>query len=214
MQNWSDDYSQRAKEEDYPARSVYKLKEIQKKYRLIKKGDRILDLGCAPGSWSLYAAKLIGKQGKVLGLDLQEVIHKMPLHVETLVMDVLEIDWEWLDEQDLINEFDVILSDMAPSTTGTKMLDATRSFQLCQAALNITEFALKPGGSFVCKIFQGEDFNEFLESVKERFRNHRIFKPHSSRKESREIYVLGIGYRGYYTKIENEDEDKMRRASH
>ena len=207
MQIWSDDYSRQAKEEDYPARSVYKLKEIQKKYRLIRKGDRILDLGCAPGSWSLYAAKLIGKQGKLLGIDLQTVTHKMPAHVETLEADVMKIDKAWLEEQDVLNEFDVILSDMAPSTTGTKMLDATRSFQLCQAALEIAEIALKPGGSFVCKIFQGEEFSEFSESVKARFQNHRIFKPRSSRKESKEIYVLGIGFRGYYTKIDHEEND-------
>lgn len=201
MPRWRDHYSKRAKLEQYPARSVYKLKEAQKKYRLIKKGDQILDLGCAPGSWTLFAAKLIGKQGKILGIDREAVTHAMPPQAKTLIADVMAIDRTWLEEQDLLNRFDVVLSDMAPATTGNKMVDATRSFQLCQAALKIAEMALKPGGSLLCKIFQGEEFEEFSESVGERFRKHRIFKPRSSRRESKEIFVVGKGYRGYYTKI-------------
>ena len=194
-QRWKDHYSEQARKEHYPARSVYKLKEAQKKYRLIKKGDQILDLGCAPGSWTLFAAKLIGKQGKVLGIDREAVTHAMPPQAKTLIADVMAIDRTWLEEQDLLNRFDVVLSDMAPATTGNKMLDATRSFQLCRAALDVAEMALKPGGSFICKIFQGEEFKEFAESVKSRFRNHRIFKPQSSRKESKEIFIVGLGFK-------------------
>lgn len=201
MPRWKDHYSKRAQLEQYPARSVYKLKEAQKKYRLIKKGDQILDLGCAPGSWTLYAAKLIGKQGRILGIDREELTHNMPSQAKILTADVLEIDRSWLEKQDLLNCFDVVLSDMAPATTGNKMVDATRSFELCQAALNIAEMALKPDGSFMCKIFQSEEFEKFSESVRGRFRKHRIFKPRSSRKDSKEIFVLGLGFRGYYTKI-------------
>ncbi len=201
MPRWRDHYSKRAKLEQYPARSVYKLKEAQKRFRLMKKSDQILDLGCSPGSWTLYAAKLTGKQGRVLGIDREAVAHEMPSHVKTLTADIMQIDRDWLDEQDLLNCFDVVLSDMAPATTGNKMVDAARSFQLCQAALKVAEMALKPDGSFICKIFQGKEFEEFSESVRDRFRNHRIFKPHSSRRESKEIFVLGIGFRGYYTKI-------------
>jgi 23S rRNA (uridine2552-2'-O)-methyltransferase len=91
--------------------------------------------------------------------------------------------------------FNVVLSDMAPATTGRKGLDAARSFQLCQTALNIAEMVLKPGGSFMCKIFQGEEFKEFSDIVTNRFRRHKIFKPRSSRKESREIFVVGLGYK-------------------
>ena len=193
-QRWKDHYSQQARKEHYPARSVYKLKEAQKKFRFIKRGDRVLDLGCSPGSWLLYAAELTGKRGRVLGLDLKSVTCQMPPQAETLKADVLTIDRAWLEAQELLNRFDVVLSDMAPATTGNKMLDATRSFQLCRAALDVAEMALKPGGSFICKIFQGEEFKEFAESVKSRFRNQRIFKPQSSRKESKEIFILGIGF--------------------
>lgn len=193
-QRWKDHYSERARQENYPARSVYKLKEAQKKFRFIKKGDRVLDLGCSPGSWMLYAAELTGKQGRILGIDRKVVTRQMPPQVETLATDILTIDRAWFEKQKLLNLFDVVLSDMAPATSGNKMLDATRSFQLGQAALNVAEMALKPGGSFICKIFQGEEFKEFSESIRVRFRSHRIFKPQSSRKESKEIFILGIGF--------------------
>ena len=190
---WKDHYSERAKTENYPARSVYKLKEAQKKFRLIKKGDRVLDLGCAPGSWILYAAEQAGGQGRALGIDLKAVTRQLPAQAETVAADILTIDQAWFEKRAMLNTFDVVLSDMAPATSGNKMLDAARSFRLCQAALNIAEMALKPGGSFMCKIFQGEEFKEFSESIKVRFRNHRIFKPRSSRKESKEIFLVGLG---------------------
>ena len=131
----------------------------------------------------------------MLGIDLKSVTCQMPPQAETLTADVLTIDRAWFEKQDLLNNFDVVLSDMAPATTGNKMLDATRSFQLCEAALNVAEMALKPGGSFICKIFQGEEFKIFSGSVKNRFRTHRIFKPQSSRKESKEIFVVGLGFK-------------------
>lgn len=192
---WKDHYSEQARKEKYPARSVYKLKEAQKRFRFIKRGNRVLDLGCSPGSWLLYAAELTGKQGRVLGIDLKAVTCQMPPQAESLTADILTIDRGWIEKQHLENRFDVVLSDMAPATSGNKMLDAARSFQLCQAALNVAEMALKPGGSFICKIFQGEEFKKFAESVKSRFRKHRIFKPRSSRKESKEIFVLGMGFK-------------------
>jgi 23S rRNA (uridine2552-2'-O)-methyltransferase len=194
-QRWADHYSERAKKERYPARSVFKLKEAQKKFRLIKRGDRVLDLGCSPGSWLLYAAEQTGKRGRVLGIDLKSVRIKLSTQVETLTADILTIDRAWIDKQELGNRFNVVLSDMAPATTGNKALDAARSFQLCQAALSIAEMVLQPGGSFICKIFQGEEFKEFSDVVRSRFKRHKIFKPRSSRKESKEIFILGMGFR-------------------
>ncbi len=194
-QRWSDHYSERAKKERYPARSVFKLKEAQKKFSLIKNGDRVLDLGCSPGSWLLYAAELTGKRGRVLGIDLKALRIKLPPQAKALTADILTIDRAWLDEQKLGDRFNVVLSDMAPATTGSKGLDAARSFQLCQTALNIAEMVLKPGGSFMCKIFQGEEFKEFSDIVRNRFKRHRIFKPRSSRKESKEIFVVGLGFK-------------------
>ena len=193
---WKDHYSERAKKERYPARSVFKLKEAQKKFRLINKGDRVLDLGCSPGSWLLYAAELTGKHGRVLGIDLKAVPVNLPPQAEIHTADILTIDRAWLDRLQLVGRYHVVLSDMAPATTGNKGLDAARSFQLCQAALSIAEIVLKPGGSFFCKIFQGEEFKEFSDIVRNRFKRHKIFKPRSSRKESKEIFIVGMGFKG------------------
>ncbi|MDM8552978.1 RlmE family RNA methyltransferase [Desulfobacterales bacterium HSG2] len=186
---WQDHLSSRAKKEKFPARSVYKLREIQRKNNLIKKGYKVLDLGCFPGSWLLYAAELTGKKGRVIGVDLKPLSIQVPPHVRTCIGDVLSPDEELLSF--IGKNFNVVLSDMAPTTTGNKHVDTARSFNLCQAALSIAHNVLKPGGAFVCKIFQGEDFQDFLHSVKAGFKKHKIFKPQSSRKASREIYIIG-----------------------
>jgi 23S rRNA (uridine2552-2'-O)-methyltransferase len=187
---WKDHYSTKAKKENFPARSVYKLKEIQQKYNLIKKGARVLDLGCSPGSWLIYAAELTGKRGQVIGVDLKPLSVKIPSSARIYTADILSIDDEFYE---LIGkDFNVILSDMAPATTGNKNVDAARSFNLCEAALSIVQKTLMPGGSFVCKIFHGEDFNKFSDSVKAVFKKSRIFKPQSSRKASKEIYIIGL----------------------
>jgi 23S rRNA (uridine2552-2'-O)-methyltransferase len=190
-QQWSDHYSRQAKKERYPARSVYKLKEIQKKYRLIKKGSRVLDLGCAPGSWLVFAAEIAGETGRVVGIDLKPVTIALPKQVAIATGDILNPDEPLL--QRLEKRFHVVMSDMAPATTGNKDVDAVRSFNLCEAALAIADRVLVPNGSFLCKIFQGDAFKMFSDAVKSRFRQTRIFKPQSSRKASKEIYIIGIG---------------------
>ena len=190
-----DHFAQKAKKENFPARSVYKLKEIQQKFKLINKGDRVLDLGCAPGSWSKYAAQLVGTNGQVVGIDQKKVAEKLPANVSMLIGDVLNLaekDKENLAEM-VGKGYSIVLSDMAPATTGRKEVDAARSYQLCQAALSIARQILKTGGCFVCKIFQGEDFNEFKDAVYNNFDAQKIFKPRSCRKESKEIYIIGIG---------------------
>jgi 23S rRNA (uridine2552-2'-O)-methyltransferase len=188
---WQDHYSQRAKKERFPARSVYKLEEIQKKHRLIKKGDTVLDLGCAPGSWLLYAAKLTGPKGRVIGVDLKPVSIQVLPHIKIISVDVFTLDIESLEK-----DFNVVLSDMAPATTGHKDVDSARSYNLCETALKIAQNILLPGGSFVCKIFQGPDFNLFIDAVRAGFKGLKIFKPQSSRKASKEIYVIGLGFKG------------------
>ena len=187
---WQDHYSQRAKKDKYPARSVYKLEEIQQKHRLIKKGDKILDLGCSPGSWLLYAAKMTGDKGRVIGIDLQPVKIQPASNIEIINGDVFE-----LDAGSLGIDFNIVMSDMAPATTGHKAVDAARSAGLCEAALAIALNVLRPGGNFVCKIFQGPDFNQFVNSVRAGFDKQKIFKPKSSRKASKEIFVIGLGYK-------------------
>jgi len=187
---WQDHYTRRAKKEHFPARSVYKLQEIQQKHQLIKKGHRVLDLGCAPGSWLLYAAKLTGDRGRVIGIDLKPVKGRLPDHADIITGDAFNLDTETLGV-----DFNVVLSDMAPATTGHKAVDGARSYNLCETALGIAQNVLLPGGSFVCKIFQGPDFNNFTDIVKAGFKELKIFKPRSSRKASREIFIIGLGFK-------------------
>jgi 23S rRNA (uridine2552-2'-O)-methyltransferase len=187
--SWQDHYSRQAKKDQFPARSVYKLAEIQKKHRLIQKGDRVLDLGCAPGAWLLYTAKLTGPKGWVFGVDLKPVSIQLPSHTKIITADVFTLEVGSLEKG-----FNVVLSDMAPATTGHKVVDAARSYNLCETALNIAQSILLPGGSFVCKIFQGPDFNLFLDAVRAGFKRLKVFKPQSSRKTSKEIYVIGLDF--------------------
>ena len=188
---WEDHYTRRARKENYPARSVYKLEEMQKRYRLIHPGNRILDLGCAPGSWLKYAAQIAGPRGYVLGLDLKPVDLQLPGHVQTVVADIFALDAAVTDI--LRPGFHVVLSDMAPATTGHGDVDAARSLHLCERALDLAREHLMTGGRFGCKIFQGPDSPGFIETVKHLFARCQIYKPQSSRKASREIFVIGKG---------------------
>lgn len=188
---WQDHYTRRAKKENYPARSVYKLDEIQKKHRIIRKGDRVLDLGCSPGSWLLFAAREAGSGGKVVGVDLKPVKERLPGNAQAMVGDIYELSRD--AGETLGSGFEVVLSDMAPQTTGHKFSDAVRSFELCRTALAVADELLVPRGRFVCKIFQGEDFKAFCDDVKTRYDRMQIFKPQSSRKASPEIFVIGLG---------------------
>lgn len=190
----ADFYARKAKKEEFAARSVYKLEEIQQKYRLIKKGDKVLDLGCAPGSWLQYAAQQAGNKGQVLGIDLKEVAIALPANVRVIRGDVFDLaDQKGNMAQTIGSGYQVVLSDMAPSTTGHKETDSARSYQLCVVALAIAVASLTEGGAFICKIFQGGDFEDFVRSVRSAFDKIKIIKPQSCRKESKEIYIIGTG---------------------
>ena len=193
-----DFYFKKARKEGYPARSVYKLEEAQQKYRLLKKGDKVLDLGCHPGSWSLYAAKAVGVQGLVVGIDLQKtkgVGKKGTATIHWLRGDIT--DEEMLAAvRELTPAFDAVVSDMAPRTTGNKWADQQQALHLSRRSLAVAEKMLKPGGNYYCKVFQGEDVDDFVQEVRSRFKTVRLVKPKSSRPESREMFVLGMGYGG------------------
>lgn len=190
---WTDHYTRQAKKDNYPARSVYKLQEIQNKNRIIRKGDRVLDLGCAPGAWLLYAAEQVGDKGLVLGIDLKPVTVKLPSHARAVTGDMLEPDEKLRSA--IGSGYHAVLSDMAPSTIGHKETDSARSYILCEAALLLAREVLRPGGIFVCKIFQGSDFEAFRKQVQQEFSTCKIYKPQSSRKASKEIFIIGLGKR-------------------
>jgi 23S rRNA (uridine2552-2'-O)-methyltransferase len=188
---WEDHYTRKARQDNYPARSVYKLKEIQKRYRLLHPGNRVLDLGCAPGSWLKLAAEVVGPRGYVLGLDLKPVEVALPSHAHAVVADIFDLKDDTIAL--LSRGFHCVISDMAPATTGHKDVDAARSFNLCESALGIAKDHLLDGGRFVCKIFQGPDSQAFIATIKHTFTRCHIYKPQSSRKASREIFVIGKG---------------------
>ncbi len=187
---WADHYTRKAKKDQYPARSVYKLQEIQKKHRVLKKGHKVLDLGCSPGSWLMYAAEQTGPKGSVTGIDIKAVTANLPGHAKVIKGDIFSFDDDLA--QRVGKGFHAVISDMAPATTGNRDVDAARSMELCRAAFAVALKVLAPGGSFVCKVFQGEDFKLFSETVKAAFGRMHIFKPRSSRKASREIFLIGM----------------------
>lgn len=190
-----DYYFKKAKKEGYPARSVYKLEEIQKKFRLLKRGDKILDLGCQPGSWSMYAAKIAGPPGLVVGIDLgpgkkKQIAGGAP--ILTFVADIMSDQTVELIRRQSCS-FDVVMSDIAPRTSGNKWADQQLSIRLSLRVVELADIFLDEGGNFYCKVFEGEDFKEFVGEIKKRYKTAKIFKPKSSRKESREVFVVGLG---------------------
>ncbi len=187
---WADHYTRKAREEGFAARSVYKLREAQEKYRLLRPGDRVLDLGCAPGAWSQYALKIVGPRGLVVGVDLNPVKLSAPNFV-FLQRNVFELQPEEL--RALAPEgFQVILSDMAPKTTGDRSGDHFRSLALARRALELARELLLPGGYFMIKVFEGERFPLFRKEVEEYAQQKvRIFRPKSTRSRSREIFLIG-----------------------
>jgi 23S rRNA (uridine2552-2'-O)-methyltransferase len=189
-----DSFRVRAKEEGYPARSVYKLKEIQEKYRLIRPGQRIIDLGCHPGSWLRFCSQIVGPEGLILGLDLKDPTIPLSPNISFQKADLLTVSEEQVKEWAV--EVDLVLSDLSPKTSGIKWLDHQRSLDLNRRAMEIGFLILKKGGNTVLKIFEGADSKEFIKKIKDRFEQVQIHKPKSSRQESSEIYLIGRGFKG------------------
>jgi 23S rRNA (uridine2552-2'-O)-methyltransferase len=187
---WEDHYARRARDEKWVARSVYKLEEIDIRFRLITRGHRLLDLGCYPGSWSQYSLKKVGPGGEVVGMDLREPERLSASNFKFIKADVLALDLEWLVQE--IGLRDTVISDLAPQTTGIKVADTSRSMELARKALEISLALLKEGGHFLSKVFEGEDLKALRNEVKERFDQMRLVRPMAVRKGSKEIYLLGL----------------------
>lgn len=196
MKKYRDHFFLKAKQESYPARSVYKLKEIDKRFRIFKKGMRVLDLGAAPGSWSLGAAEKVGPEGFVLGADIKDTDTHFPAQVLFMREDVFDRSAAFEALLDEKGPFHVVLSDMAPSTTGHRGTDQARSAVLCEEALAVALACLIKGGSFVVKVFMGPDVKNLADTLRTRFAVVKSFKPQSSRSESMETFYIALGYKG------------------
>lgn len=181
----------RAKTEGYAARSVFKLKEMDLRYGLLRPGQRVLDLGCHPGSWLQYAAQRVGRGGLVVGVDLQPPAVSLPPWVRFVQADVLELSPGELREH--AEAFDLVLSDVAPRTTGVGHQDGAASLALTEAAVELALALLRPGGALVAKVYYGPGVDELIVRVKEAFQLGKGHKPGASRSASREIYILGRG---------------------
>jgi 23S rRNA (uridine2552-2'-O)-methyltransferase len=187
-----DRFHQKAKKQGFLARAVFKLEELDKQFKLFKPGQRVLDLGCSPGSWLQYARSKVGDKGVLVGLD------RGPLRGDVagariVVGDVMNIDIAELKGD--LPAFDVVLSDMAPDTSGIRHLDQARSEALFERALEIATATLAPGGNFAGKLFQGPDFKKLIEAVRANFEIAKSAKPDSSRQISIEQYVIGKGFK-------------------
>ena len=183
-----DKFTIKAKIEGYRARSIYKLSFINKKYNIIKKNQKILDLGCWPGSWMQYCTS----QGAfVMGVDIKNI---NPINNTKFIHGDLK-DIKTIEKIKQHRNFDVVLSDLSPNTSGKHILDHSKSIELNEIAFNISKELLKNGGAFVCKIFQGGEFNDFLNEIKLYFKFVKAIKPKVSKKKSREMYIVAIGYK-------------------
>jgi 23S rRNA (uridine2552-2'-O)-methyltransferase len=190
---WNDDpYTQRARREGYPARSVYKLEELQERFRLIPRGGRILDVGAAPGSWTIFAASRLS--ATVVAVDLQplDIRRDVAGRVTAIRGDVL--DSEIAGRLVELGPYDAVLSDVAPATTGNRTVDTAASHELAVAVIELALGSLREGGAVVLKILQGGGERELLDRLRGHFRKARTLKPRASRSGSTETYLLGMGH--------------------
>ena len=186
-----DQYFRKARQQGFAARAVYKLEDIDRRLRLLHPGYRVLDLGCRPGSWLQYATQAVGKHGAVVGIDRQPLPQPVP-GARVLVGDI----YATTDEELLgpLAAFDVVLSDMAPDTTGIRATDQARSVALVEEALARAERLLAPAGAFVAKVFQGPDVDRLRKRMAARFSEVKLLKPEGSRAQSTELYLAGKGF--------------------
>jgi 23S rRNA (uridine2552-2'-O)-methyltransferase len=180
----------KAKRENYAARAIYKLEEIDRQFKLLRPGARVLDLGCWPGSWMQFAAQRVGDAGVVYGIDLRPVTLAFPANVQHDVADVFSWSPASLGPE---VRFDVVLSDMAPHTTGDRHSDQFRSEALAERALELARQSLRPGGHLVAKVFQGGRFPELLKQWREAFQESKPFHARNTRASSSEQYLVGRG---------------------
>ena len=197
-EHFEDEYVKLSQKEGYRSRAIYKLKEIQQKDNLIRPNMQVVDLGAAPGGWSQYATELVGESGRVVASDIL-AIDPLPFvefiqgdfTEESVLNEILDV----LNKDEKNYKADVVISDMAPNITGVEAIDQPKSIYLCELALDMARQILKPGGSFAIKVFQGDGSDAFLKDVRNSFKQVKIRKPAASRARSREVYMVGIGFK-------------------
>lgn len=188
----SDTYTKRARERGFPARSVFKLEDIDHRARLLRPGMHVLDLGAAPGSWTMYAAARVGPQGRVLAIDLTPITVPLPENARAVQGDAFEVSSE---ELGAFAPYDVVLSDMAPSTTGSRSTDAIRSAALVERAIAVADDLAKPGSALVAKLFMGGEYEAVRKLIRERYATLKTLRPDGVRAHSVEVFLVATGRR-------------------
>jgi len=178
-----------AKAQGYPARSVFKLEEIDRRVKLFAPGQRVLDLGAAPGSWSLYAAGRVGERGAVLAIDRQPIAQTFPPSVRVVEGDALTLETAALSE---LAPYDIVLSDMAPNTSGSKGADQARSFELFMRAVHVALELGRPGSHFVGKLFMSSDFEAARAALTRAYEKCQVIRPEGTRSRSSEVFLVGL----------------------
>ena len=182
-----DTYVRQSKVDGYRARSAYKLIEIDEKFKIFKGGLTVIDIGAAPGSWSQYASKVV-RNGKIISIDLKEM---EPINNTVQIKgDFTEDETQKKIKEFLVSKSDVVMSDMAVNTTGIKNIDSIQTGELCKEAMIFSKDIISNGGFFVSKIFMGRSFNEIVQLGKNIFKEVKVFKPKSSRKDSKESFII------------------------
>jgi len=192
-EHFDDEYVQRAQKEGYRSRAIYKLIEIQKKDKILKSGMTVIDLGAAPGGWTEYAVKQLGKKGHMIALD---ILPMEPIPDVDIILGDFRED-EPLEELLAVlgdKKADLVFSDMAPNISGMEVVDIPRAYYLAELTLDLAQRVLKPGGGVLVKLFQGEGFDAYHKALKQSFSRVVVRKPKASRARSREIYALATGF--------------------
>jgi len=188
-----DVYRRMAKKEGYRSRAAFKLAQIDRKYKVFKPGQVVIDFGCAPGGWLQYISKAIGDEGFALGVDLKPLGY-ISKNVDTIVADVKDKDTRDRIVKRLPRRADVVTSDLSPSISGIWELDVSRQMDLISRVCELFPSILKEGGDTIIKVFQGNDLNEFLKNIRKNFKEVTTVKPPASRQESSELYLLCKGF--------------------
>lgn len=196
MYNPRDSYWLRAKKKGYRSRASFKLLELNEKYKLIRNGNRVLDIGAFPGGWMQVALEIVGEKGFIFGVDIEDIKSFNKLNCEFIKADILNTnDIKYLLGR-IKNKVDVVISDVAPNTTGIKFTDQVNSLKLSKQAFSLSKLVLKKGGNFLVKVFQSSEVVNFFKEIGKDFNETRITKPEATRKGSAEVYLVGKGFKG------------------
>ena len=201
QQRRNDAYWKKAKREGYRSRAAYKLQQIQERYGILKRGDFVVDLGCAPGGWTQAALEIVGEAGRVVGVDIDRVQKLPPARfvrgdmMDPKTLDAVRVE---LAAESGVRQSpaDCVVSDMSPNISGMYSVDQAKSLRLAAMALKTAKKLLRPGGTFCAKVFEGEDFAGYLADVKRSFRFVKVHAPPASRKESSEVYIVAKRFKG------------------